>query len=101
MKVLLFTQHGDGPLKCAPTTRSMTRGDAQHVREMFESKPTPKSPPWMKALDAADRYVLVECANADAGRAAIALYVDFRSHLDWKLPRQFGPGCILASGGRA
>jgi hypothetical protein len=56
--------------------------------------------PWVSSPNT-DRWWLVECENAEAGRKSIAMFVDFNSHLPWKLPRQFGPGRILASGGRS
>ena len=71
-RVLLFTQSGSERPKCVPTPRWMREGhDAQHVCEMAESMPTATAPPWMRALSRADRWWLVECENADAGRRVI------------------------------
>jgi len=98
-RVLLFVQTGDARPKCAPTPRLLTDRDAQHVREMFESKPTAKSPTWMRVLGAADRWWLVECANADAGRRLLhAIQIGAATATDE--PAIQPAGRILASGGK-
>lgn len=109
----MFVQTGDGRPKCVPTPGWLSASDAQYVREMAESKPSPwKKKHWTKAVDAADRWWLVECEGADAGRAIIAAKHDHKGRpLDKSRPflltfrERFGydrltEGHILASGGR-
>lgn len=84
MKVLLFVQAGNARPKCASReTPCRVNGEWWYSRRASEAKA------------AADRWWLVECANAEDGRAVIAAMVEYGGGVG-----EGGLGRILASGGR-
>lgn len=100
-RVLLFVQTGDarpmcvgrvGPLGEIPWTRCPAGLKA-------ESAEYGLSLAQQHEVESADRWWLVECENADAGRAVIAMHLSSGSPvIQWtgRLPE----GRILSSGGR-
>ena len=111
MKVLLFVQTGDGRPKCVGRTWpfEFTRYgiEAPRLKQLGEP-PRHGSHHQARVLAKADRWWLVECENADAGRFVIANAVKHGGI--WTRGDVYGPcapsgypefmGRILASGGK-
>lgn len=104
MRVRLFVQDGESLPKCVG---SETTRHSEHSEIVWVNNPPPLrsrravllSEEALVARDEADRWWLVECANAKAGRGTIlalqAAKVGEAFTCDFQL------GHILASGGRA
>lgn len=109
-RVMLFVQTGAGRPKCVARLAAGLRTDyyaeAVHFKNGMVAWPLARQS-WSSAV--ADRWWLVECENAEAGRALIAAKRSWRGDLLDKsgpvlvaLPSgQLTEGRILASGGQS
>lgn len=110
MKVLLFVQRGDARPKCEYTLpRSLAW---ESLAEAIGDADQTADPPTVASIAAsADRWLLVECKNAEAGRTLIYLRETISAahrYMGSKNPEQgtaavcgsVPTGRILASGGK-
>lgn len=100
MRVLLFVQHGDARPKVAWTGASARRIAACYQRDAFRNHMARDK----RSVDFIPPWWLVECENADAGRAVIA-DVEHGKRIEAKVEGFYrGPasyqGRVLASGGK-